>query len=618
MCGIAGFLGQGSTDTLGAMTRALSRRGPDDHGVYSGGALGLAHTRLAIIDLSAMGHQPMKSTSGDTVIAFNGEIYNYKSLRKEIEALGAYSFRTESDTEVILAAYETMGEAGFAKLDGMFAFALYDSKRETIHLVRDRFGKKPLYWGVFDGTLLFGSELKALMCHPSFKKELDPESVAAYVAYEYVPTPRSIFKGVSKLAPASHLTYTHGATPVIREYWSLAHTKQNVPYDEALRRTDELLSQAVEKRLVSDVPLGVFLSGGIDSSAVAYYARQLGAVRTFSIGFDDPDFDESSFAREVAQALGTEHTEERFSAQTCIDMISDVFGYLDEPMADASILPTYLLSGFTKQYVTVALGGDGGDELFAGYPTFKAESFVGLYRALPGAMRTHMIEPLVQRIPAGGSYMSIDFKLKKFIEGATTPDHERHQRWLGAFVNDRERQELLVSRAHTDPFDAQRVFFEHTSEKDPGNALLWSYMRTYMMDEVLVKVDRASMAQSLEVRTPFLDTALVEYVTGLPYAYKYARRTGKRLLKDVMRGKIPSSIIDRKKQGFGIPLSRWLRNELNPLMHEMLSDDALARGGVFNPAPVQRLMREHEAGTHDHRKKIWTLMVFQLWSASWM
>ena len=616
MCGIAGFLGRGDDATLASMCDALSRRGPDDRGLYTGGGIGLSQRRLAVIDLSPGGHQPMESVSGKTVVTFNGEIYNYKQIRDELK--GVYEFRTESDTEVILALYEQLGVAGFSKLDGMFAIALYDTVSETLYLVRDRFGKKPLYWGIFDGTILFGSELKALMRHPSFKKEIDPTSLELYLAYEYVPTPRSIFKGVRKMEPASFLTFKAGAEPVVRSYWTPPVAASLDPYEVALERTDTLLNAAVAKRLVSDVPLGVFLSGGIDSSTVAYYAKQHGEVRTFSIGFDDPDFDESSFARDVASVLGTIHSEERFSSKTCVDIVPEVFAYVDEPMADASILPTYLLSGFTRKHVTVALGGDGGDELFAGYPTFQAEALVGAYRAIPDAVRSRVVEPLIRALPSSDTNMSFDFKLKRFIEGAGYPDHERHQRWLGAFTDDAERSSLLRQPTTVHPYDAQKGYFEGVTDRGAYlNRLLWSYARTYMMDEVLVKVDRASMAHGLEARTPFLDTALSEYVLTLPYEYKYKRFTGKRLLKSVMRGKLPTAIIDRPKKGFGIPLARWLRTDMNALMHTLLSEDALTKSGLFQPDRIRVLMEEHESGAADHRKKLWTLMVFQMWFQKW-
>lgn len=613
MCGIAGFLGQGDDAMLSQMCATLARRGPDDHGTYVSGAVGLSQARLSIIDLSEGGHQPMKSGSGRTVITYNGEIYNYRELKQELA--GSYAFKSESDTEVILALYEAYGEAGFSKLDGMFAIALYDSVQEALYLVRDRLGKKPLYWGIHNGTLLFASELKALMRHESFRKEIDRAALEMYVAYEYIPTPHTIFKNTYKVPPASYVRYVRGTEPVTREYWSLPKNTSADSYGEAIEKTDTLLARAVEKRLVSDVPLGVFLSGGIDSSTVAYYAAQAGETRTFSIGFDEPDFDESAHARTVAEALGTVHTEEIFSASRCMELVSEVFSYLDEPIADASILPTYLLAGFTRQHVTVALGGDGGDEVFAGYPTFQAEQFVGAYNAIPTALRRAVIEPAINALPTRESYMSIDFRLKKFLDGASAPVHERHQKWLGAFVDTHERSHLLSNPA-SDVFAPVKAYVD--ALPDSGNGILWSYVRTYLMDEVLVKADRASMAHGLEVRAPLLDTALLEYVFSLPYSYKFKGGTGKRLLKSVMHGKLPQSIIDRKKKGFGIPLSRWLRYDMNALMHELLSSAALKKSDVFSGPAVQRLIDEHESGTRDNRKKLWTLMVFQMWHNAWI
>src|SRR3989344_8554076 len=367
MCGIGGFYGSGDEETLERMCAALSRRGPNDAGVWKEGKVGLAHTRLSIIDLSDAGHQPMMSTTSKTSIVFNGEIYNYRELRKNI---GGYEFQSNTDTEVILALYEKYGVESFKLLNGMFAFALYDRGDETLYLVRDRMGKKPLYYGFFDGTLIFGSELKALMCHPAFKKEVDPFAVRMSLTYECVPTPFSIFKNTKKVQAGGYVAFSPGKEAREELYWELPRSLPDLPFDEALRTLDTKLKDAVGRRLESDVPLGVFLSGGIDSGVVAYYAKQASAtpLQTFSIGFTDKDFDESGYAATVARALGVEHSMEYFSPSQCIELIPEVFAYLDEPIADASALPSYLLSSFTKRHVSVALGGDGADELFAGYP----------------------------------------------------------------------------------------------------------------------------------------------------------------------------------------------------------------------------------------------------------
>ena len=621
MCGIGGFYGSGDEETLERMCAALSRRGPNDAGVWKEGRVGLAHTRLSIIDLSDAGHQPMMSTTSKTSIVFNGEIYNYRELRKGISG---YEFHSNTDTEVILALYEKYGVGSFKLLNGMFAFALYDHDTETLFLVRDRMGKKPLYYGLFGGTFIFGSELKALMCHPAFKKEIDPFAVRMYLTYECVPTPFSIFKDTRKVQAGGYVAFSSDTGAREASYWELPHTLQDISFDEAVRTLDLKLGDAVGRRLESDVPLGVFLSGGIDSSTVAYYAKRASAtpLQTFSIGFTDKDFDESEYAGTVARALGVEHRMEYFSPSQCIELIPEVFAYLDEPLADASALPSYLLASFTKRHVSVALGGDGADELFAGYPTFQAEALLRAYLSLPAFLRQRVIEPLIRKMPVSHTYFSPDFKLKKFLEGAHAPNHYRHQHWLGAFSDD-EAHAIASSdmRFHwrgSPPYSHLDQFFrENASRGDFLNDVLWSYLRTYCMDEVLAKVDRTSMAHGLEVRAPFLDYTVVEFVQSLPYRYKFLRMQGKYILKQLMKDRLPHEIIYRKKQGFAVPIGRWLRGELKPLSHEILSRSALAEHGFFDHAAVARLVAEHEEGRKDHRKKLWTLLVFQLWYKEW-
>jgi asparagine synthase (glutamine-hydrolysing) len=624
MCGIAGYLGVGDKETLEKMTSVLGKRGPDDHGVYLNNAVGLAHTRLAIIDLSASGHQPMQSSTSNTVISFNGEIYNFPELRRELTATGNYRFTTETDTEIILALYETYGVEAFSRLNGMFAFALYDLQKEELILVRDRLGKKPLYWGIFNNTLVFGSELKALMCHKDFKKEIDPRAVELFLAYECVPTPFSIFKGVHKLKPGSYLVCKNGIEPKEHIFWDIPRASSDISFSDAVAKLDNLLEASVARRLLSDVPLGVFLSGGLDSSTVAYYATKVSSerVKTFSIGFTNSDFDESPYADIVAKHLGVSHTVEHFSAERCMDLIPEIFSYLDEPMADPSLMPTYLLSQFTRKHVTVALAGDGSDELFAGYPTFKAEPFVNSYKHIPQIIRHKLIEPLINSLPVKHSYFSLDFKLKRFLEGVEADDRHRHQQWLGAF-NDTEASEVLLHRQHDpvehmSPYKLVDTYFPAGATRGQFlNDLLWSYARTYLMDEVLVKVDRASMAHGLEVRAPFLDYTLVEFVQSLPYKYKFHLGTGKYIVKRLMEDKLPREIVYRKKRGFGIPIGPWLRDELKPLSNELLSRHAIEKSGLFDPAVVERIKTEHENGVRDNRKKLWTLMVFQLWFNNW-
>ena len=620
MCGIGGFYGDGDEATLAGMVEALSRRGPDDQGTWCKGKVGLAHTRLSIIDLTHAGHQPMTSASGKTSIVFNGEIYNFRELRRGLRE--CYRFQSSTDTEVILALYEKEGTKAFAALNGMFAFALYDHGTGSLFLVRDRTGKKPLYWGVFNGTLIFGSELKALMQHKKFKKEIDPFALELYLTYECVPTPYSVFKGVRKVQAGGYVEFSPGKEPREEPYWELPREGSRVSFPDALAELDRVLAAAVERRLVSDVPLGVFLSGGIDSSTIAYYARQAvgTSLKTFSIGFTDRDFDESGYARDVANRLGVEHTMEYFSPSRCIELIPEIFAYVDEPLADASALPTYLLSSFTKRHVSVALGGDGADELFAGYPTFQAEALLGVYRALPAWLRKPL-EAAVRALPVSHTYFSLDFKLKKFIEGIGVPARYRHQHWLAAFAEDEARtvasRELRVhwqggAYAHLDQF-----FRDGVSRDGFSNDILWSYLRTYCMDHVMAKVDRTSMAHALEVRAPFLDHEVVELVSSMPYSYKFRHFGGKYILKKLMRGKLPSRILTRRKQGFAVPLGRWLRAELRPLVEETLSRKAIEESGFFEPREVTRLVGEHQALRADHRKKLWALIVFQLWYKKW-
>ncbi|HYV89201.1 MAG TPA: asparagine synthase (glutamine-hydrolyzing), partial [Candidatus Polarisedimenticolia bacterium] len=485
MCGIAGFAGEGSPDILERMTRALARRGPDDNGTYCDGRVGLASTRLAVIDLSALGHQPMANNSGDLVIAYNGEIYNFRELRAELERAGHGGFRGHSDTEVLLRCYEAYGEAAFARLRGMFAIALYDRRSGELFLARDHLGKKPLYWARFGRALVFGSEIKALMCHPAWQGRLNPEAISAYLVYEAVPTELAIFADVSKVPPASYLVFKDGMLTRQVRFWQPAPApKTPVDFATAKGLLDEALARSVDQRLVADVPVGVFLSGGLDSSTIAYYASRTSRIKTFAIGFEDSTFDESRQAQEVAHFLGADHSSQILTAAGCVDVLAQAADYMDEPNADASLLPTYLLSAFTRRRVTVALGGDGADELFAGYPTFRAEDYFRFYGYIPSPLRRGVIEPLIRRLPVSHDYMSLDFRLKKFLEGSEAPDRYRHQHWIGAF-RDEESAKLLTPefRNTASPYALIDKYWDEAGG-DFHRRLLFTYLRTYLMDQV--------------------------------------------------------------------------------------------------------------------------------------
>jgi len=610
MCGIAGFIGEGMGQDLNNMIQVISYRGPDDKGVFLRGNVGFAHARLSIIDLSSAGHQPMLNNIGTVAIVFNGEIYNFKELKNLVSG---YPFKSKSDTEVILALYDKYGEKAFEKLDGMFAIALYDFENQKLILVRDRLGKKPLYWGIFDGTLIFGSEIKALIAHPVFRKELDRQSLSRYLLYEYVPTPYSIWKNVSKLEAGYYAVFKSGAVDK-HQYWFPGNKKFNGTFREAENQLDKLLEEAVHKRLVvADVPVGIFLSGGLDSSTVAYYAQKNNPrkVETFSIGFQEKSFDESNYAKQIAEYLGSNHHSQIVSASDILALIPTIAQLMDEPLADASILPTYLLSKYTRGKVTVALSGDGGDELFAGYPTFQAEIGASVYQRIPKFIREKWIKPFVGLIPASETNFSVGFKIKQFVENFHDDKNKRHQVWRGSFAP--IMQNKLFSASVIDELNK----FDPLNDLDTGQSLLESYQKTYLLDDILVKADRASMYNSLEVRAPFLDTAVVEFVNNLPYEYKCRGLTTKYILKRLMTDKLPISIVNRQKKGFGIPMARWLKHELNGLCRELLSEDRIRRDRIFNPKYVTQLVDDHMAGKKDNRKPLWTLMVFQMWYNQW-
>lgn len=620
MCGITGFVGEGTRDDLERMTRAISYRGPDGEGFLfdAHAKVGLGHRRLSVIDLSG-GGQPLYNEDRSVAVIFNGEIYNFKALRKSL--LPRHTFTTKSDTEVIAHLYEERGEQVFVELSGMFAIAIYDVKRQRVILARDRLGKKPLYWGVFGGTLLFGSELKALMQHPLFQGEIDLESLQAYLANDYVPTPRSIWKHIHKLPPASYLIWKD-ARVIEGVFWRPRFVESKMSFSDATGELGRRLEKSVQKRLVSDVPLGVFLSGGIDSTTVAYFAQKNSPhpVETFSIAFEEKSFDESSYASATAKFLGTKHHEQVFTTKHLLNLIPQVFELLDEPVADPSILPTYLLSSFTKKSVTVALSGDGADELFAGYPTFQADRFAGFFAAMPAFVRK-AIASGVEWLPVDERNFSLEFKARKFLEGFEVPARYRHARWLGSFGRDEQShlfaKDVWAALTHAHPYVAVDWYLAEAKTASARNALLYAYLRTYLMDEVLVKVDRASMWNALEVRAPFLDEALVDFALSLPYDFKCRGRTTKYILKELMKGKIPPRNVRRPKKGFGIPVAKWLRQELKNLCLEILSESEIKKDGLFDPRYVDKLLHEHLSGTRDHRKPLWSLLVFQLWQQKW-
>jgi asparagine synthase (glutamine-hydrolysing) len=631
MCGIVGLLtsktvGVPDHGVLRTMRDTLVHRGPDDSGEFirllddAGPFVFLGHRRLSIIDLAG-GHQPLSNENGKVWVVFNGEIYNFIALRSRLETLG-HKFRTNSDTEVIAHAYEEYGEECFQHFNGMFALGIWDESRKRLVLARDRLGKKPLYYSFTNGTFLFASELKAILAYPHFSRHVNPLSFMKYLFFEYIPSPHTIFQDAKKLPPASYLLWQERGIEV-KGYWSpftLEKTEENLLEAEVELRMVELLRNSVKRRLISDVPLGVFLSGGIDSSAITALAQREvpGKIKTFSIGFEDPSFDESRFASLASRFLGTEHHEQTMTASDLLNLVPKLPDILDEPMADASILPTYLLSKFTRKYVTVALGGDGGDELFAGYPTYLAHKMARQYEFFGRSLHP-VITFLGNLLPVSDDNISFDFKVKKFLSGIGYPDSIRNFVWLGSFSFP-ELKEVLSPGLHAQ-FDPIRVTEEIDSHekgfslKDKTTLLQYLDLKLYLQEAILVKVDRASMACSLEVRAPFLDYELVEFIMNLPSSLKLRGLTSKYLLKKAMKNFLPEEIIRRKKKGFGVPIAKWVKGPLRELFGDLLSQDRIKKEGFLNPDYVTSLFQDHLANKKDNRKQLWTLLVWELWLA---
>lgn len=623
MCGIAGFVGAGDEAVLRKMTDCLKERGPDDQGFFVQDGIGLGHRRLSIIDISG-GQQPIYNEDKTIVVVFNGEIYNFQKLRAELASQG-HRFYTKTDTEALVHLYEESGEEFLKKLNGMFALALWDTKRRKLILARDRLGEKPLHYIVLGQTIIFGSEIKAILEHPLIKREIDFFALAKYLLYEFVPAPQTIFKNIYKLEPGEYAVYENNSLRKSK-YWEVSFSPLPIgklSEREIIETLEAEMERAVKERLVADVPLGVWLSGGIDSTTIAYFAQKNSSrpIKTFSIGFGEPSFDETKYAREAASFLGTEHYERIIEAQDCLELIPQITDFLDEPLADGSIVPTFLLAKFTRENVKVTLGGDGGDELFMGYPTFQAHSLAKTYEKLPLFLRNKIIAPLANRLPASLSNISFDFKLKRFISGFEYPPEIRNQIWLGSFRPD-ELKNIFTTDIYQG-FSSRDIFEDITKHADGlageplENRLIYLYLKHYLQDDILVKTDRASMAVGLETRAPFLDHQFVELVNSLPADLKLKGWTTKYIFKKMMAGKLPPNIVYRPKKGFGMPIGRWLREDLRELAKQLFAPDKIAKEGIFNPVFITQLLNEHLSGKKDNRKPLWTLMVFEMWLGKW-
>jgi asparagine synthase (glutamine-hydrolysing) len=612
MCGIAGFVGPGDRGNLIAMTRALEHRGPDGEGLYDDDLahVFLGHRRLAIIDIAG-GYQPMPNEDHTIFVVFNGEIYNHSILRKELIARG-HVFRTDhSDTEVLVHGYEEWGDGLPLRLNGMFAFAIYDKSRRRLFLARDRFGEKPLYYFAKPGLFAFASELSGILGHPLASRSLDIRSVQKFFAHGYIPAPNALYENSRKLPGGCHLTYDLiNDTLNIRRYWNF-----NLEPDDGLTEAADdrlanelraLLIQAADRRLMSDVPLGLFLSGGIDSASILAVVTKLlgrGKVETFTVGFNEPSFDESGHARSIAQTFGSRHHEELLDLSRANDLAPVVLNKMDEPLGDGSLIPTYLLSKFTRNSVKVALSGDGGDELFAGYDPFQALSLATIYRSVTPKNVHLLLRRLVGLIPISTANMSFDFKLRRTLAGLTYPQPMWNSIWL-APLEPRDIDDIFEHPLPPDDLYEEVLSLWHAGDgKDIVDRTLEFYTKFYLQDGILMKVDRAAMMNSLETRAVFLDNDLVEFCRRLPNRFKIRHGQRKYLLRRALRGLVPESVLARPKKGFGIPLAKWLKTTptkppVSPIKGVRMK-------------PVVERWAEHRAGTADHRLFLWSWLALQ-------
>jgi asparagine synthase (glutamine-hydrolysing) len=653
MCGIAGFwdaghrLGAGNgAEVLRRMTRAIDYRGPDDAGYFQQAETGIAlgHRRLSIVDLSPEGHQPMASASGRYVMVFNGEVYNHNRLRPELHAAGA-SFRGHSDTEVMLAAIKHWGlEAALARFIGMFAFALWDREKQTLTLVRDRLGIKPLYYGWVGGTFVFGSELKALTAMPSFANPVNRDALTLQLRHNYIPAPYSIYRNIHKLMPGTLLRVDQALaqTPMdvdalvarAQVYWSArtvaesgVGSRLDLADDEAVGELDRVLRDAVALRMEADVPLGAFLSGGVDSSLVValMQAQSARPVRTFSIGFHEAEYDEARHAKAVASHLGTDHHEMYATAQDALDVVPRLPAMFDEPFSDSSQIPTYLVSHMARQHVTVSLSGDGGDELFAGYNRyFLGEKLWRSTARLPWPLRRGMASTLraapgfwarlmqlgMPLLPSSLRVKNPADKIDRLATLLSTPSLDALYTGL---VSHWDQPASLVLGTDGEPLTALTDPRRQAQLRDTVERMMFTDLVSYLPDDILTKVDRASMAVSLEARVPLLDHRVVELAWRLPMRQKIRDGQGKWLLRQVLYQYVPQALIERPKQGFGVPIEHWLRGPLRDWAEALLDERRLREEGYFDPAPIRKMWTDHLSGRVNEHYRLWDVLMFQAW-----
>ncbi|MFT7088372.1 MAG: asparagine synthase (glutamine-hydrolyzing) [Glaciecola sp.] len=636
MCGIAGFIANSHFTHNGAaltqqhllnMGNAIAHRGPDAKGEYLDDDIGLCHRRLSILDLSPAGNQPMFSSDGNIVIVFNGEIYNFLDIRKELEEDGI-SFVSHTDTEVIIKLYEREGLDCLAKLNGMFAFALWDKTKQQLFIARDRLGKKPLYYYNDKNThqFAFGSEIKAILTLPNIKKELRLDAVHDFFAYQYVPDPKSIFKHIHKLPPAHYLTMDlsiKNPPIVIAEYWKLSFAKQSqLSETQAIEKLRELIKQTTKRRMISDVPLGAFLSGGVDSSGIVATMASLSdkPVKTCTIAFDNEKFNEAKFAQSVATQYATEH-HELLVHQNVANTLEHIVSFFDEPFADPSLVPTFFVSELARKEVTVAIAGDGGDEVFAGYEKYTNDFIENQLREkFPKMIREKMF-PVLAKV-CGLININL-FKRAKNLLNSLSLHADMGFYITNSFINDEQWQHLALPQTlsalgdyHPSANTIQK--YKEADGNDHLSKILYTDMKTYLTGGILVKVDRMSMANSLEVRAPILDKEILEYAASLPSSLKFRNKEKKYVLKEAFKPYLSDDILYRKKMGFSVPLAQWLRVELKDIAQRYLVDDVKGLNTVFDIKKIAHMWQEHLSSVHDHSSLLWSMLMFEMWWQRYM
>ena len=623
MCGIAGILHfyepSEPTDLITRMTAAIAHRGPDGQGIFTRGQVALGHRRLAIIDLSPCAKQPLSNEDGSIWVTYNGEIYNYRELRHELESYG-HRFASQSDTEVIVHAYEQWGTECLQRFNGMFAFGLWDENTRRLWLVRDRLGVKPLFYCRLNDRLLFGSEIKAILCDSQVPRSINYEALSYFLALNYTPAPHTLFASINQLLPGQQMLVDASGQAQLSEYWDVAYSESSYRSEESYREEFvTLLEDSVRIRLRSDVPFGAFLSGGMDSSTISYWmARHLKEpLKTFTTTFGEPSFDEGEYAQQVAHSIGAQHHEIVVKADAT-SLLPHLVRHAEEPTADSSMVALYYLAQETRRHVTMVLSGDGADEILAGYETYQAYYAHRLLQRIPAWFRHRVLMPLIKHLPVSDARVSLDFKLRRFLAAGDLSGEDAHGTWRMIFNADARRQLLMPLKGQpgvtADALNLYRSLFARSKARHPLNRMLYVDTRFYLPNDMLVKVDRMTMAHGLEAREPFLDYRLVEFAASLPPGLKLHRGMHKKyLLKSVMKGKLPQAVLQRKKQGFNVPNARWIKQGLRSFVMDHLSSSRLREMGWFDERVVATLLQNHFSGRADNSHQIWCLLTLSLW-----